>query len=572
MTSNIENIIYWRKRAEEEMKSAIRSAEEIEKELKKAYEEAMLTIENELLAFYQRYGDENGISLAEAKQRLVGKRKNDFTKMVKEYAEYVKTQYENGIDISQLSSFEELAKKINATRLEDLLFQIKKQITEIGIEEQKLLEEALANLYEDVYYENAYYLQKSIGVEAKFNVIPKDIVKQSVKREWLGSSFSDRIWTDKDKLISILNQLIPQSFIIGSNPEVVAEQMSKKLNASYKSSVRLARTEMNHICNDARIQLYKDANVEAYRFVATLDTKTSEICREMDGTVINIEDAESGVNLPPLHPNCRSTTIPETEYGEIEERVAKDPETGKRQYVPGSMTYKQWAEENFPRTNNYRKRVMKGENLAPTGMSTDVPQNDQVFVIADEKIKKKLKNDAKELISKLSKDERKAIESYYGSQSSVMNGILRGTIDKNNQSYSNEIVKLNNLLKKALSKNDVGVDIKVMKALDDGFFANYSETLNSMIKDGNFETAEKVIREKFIGKVFADKGFMSTSLNGDFGADNKIRFEIDVPKESNGAYIEDEEELLLNADTALIVNGVRIEDGKLVIGTRAIQN
>jgi hypothetical protein len=41
---------------------------------------------------------------------------------------------------------------------------------------------------------------------------------------------------------------------------------------------------------------------------AFLDNRTSAICREMDGKYFKITEKKIGVNAPPLHPSCRSTT------------------------------------------------------------------------------------------------------------------------------------------------------------------------------------------------------------------------------------------------------------------------
>lgn len=50
--------------------------------------------------------------------------------------------------------------------------------------------------------------------------------------------------------------------------------------------------------------------IEKYEFVAEVDSKTSDICLELNGKIFNIKDAEVGKNLPPMLPNCRSTIVP----------------------------------------------------------------------------------------------------------------------------------------------------------------------------------------------------------------------------------------------------------------------
>ena len=70
----------------------------------------------------------------------------------------------------------------------------------------------------------------------------------------------------------------------------------------------LVRTSVNQVANSASQQVYR-ANQDittTYKYVATLDSRTSAICRALDG-----KDFEYGKGpTPPQHFNCRSTTVP----------------------------------------------------------------------------------------------------------------------------------------------------------------------------------------------------------------------------------------------------------------------
>jgi SPP1 gp7 family putative phage head morphogenesis protein len=72
--------------------------------------------------------------------------------------------------------------------------------------------------------------------------------------------------------------------------------------------ITLVRTSINQVANTASQQVY-EANqdiTKKYRYVATLDTRTSAICRALDG-----QEFEYGKGpMPPQHFNCRSTTVP----------------------------------------------------------------------------------------------------------------------------------------------------------------------------------------------------------------------------------------------------------------------
>jgi SPP1 gp7 family putative phage head morphogenesis protein len=103
----------------------------------------------------------------------------------------------------------------------------------------------------------------------------------------------------------------------------------------------LVRTSINQVANTASQQVY-EANqdiTKKYRYVATLDTRTSAICRANDG-----REFEYGKGpTPPLHFACRSTTVPVIDY---EGLGFSPPPPGKRAsmkgQVPADTSYGEW--------------------------------------------------------------------------------------------------------------------------------------------------------------------------------------------------------------------------------------
>ena len=60
-----------------------------------------------------------------------------------------------------------------------------------------------------------------------------------------------------------------------------------------------------------------------------------------------MKDRKAGVNYPPMHPYCRSTTISVIDDKILRnmKRSAYNPETGRTEMVPADMTYEQWYEK-----------------------------------------------------------------------------------------------------------------------------------------------------------------------------------------------------------------------------------
>ena len=141
---------------------------------------------------------------------------------------------------------------------------------------------------------------------------------------------------------------LKEEFMIGALTGKTEKEMTDSINEQFLSgrnkARRLVRTESSYIHNEAHFQAYKDYGIEEYRFVATLDLRTSQICRERDGSVYRVNDKKIGVNAPPMHPWCRSTTIMNLDDETMHnlERFARDPVTGERMKVPADETYKEW--------------------------------------------------------------------------------------------------------------------------------------------------------------------------------------------------------------------------------------
>jgi len=102
----------------------------------------------------------------------------------------------------------------------------------------------------------------------------------------------------------------------------------------------LVRTSINQVANAASQQVY-EANqdiAKKYRYLATLDTRTSSICRALDG-----REFEYGKGpTPPQHFNCRSTTVPVLDLPPDAQPLPVGKRAAAGGMVPGNTTYGEW--------------------------------------------------------------------------------------------------------------------------------------------------------------------------------------------------------------------------------------
>lgn len=67
---------------------------------------------------------------------------------------------------------------------------------------------------------------------------------------------------------------------------------------------------MVFLASNAAVKAYKDAGVKRVRYDTINDDRRTEICTELDGSEIDIDEIKIGVNAPPMHYNCRSWLTP----------------------------------------------------------------------------------------------------------------------------------------------------------------------------------------------------------------------------------------------------------------------
>lgn len=111
----------------------------------------------------------------------------------------------------------------------------------------------------------------------------------------------------------LLAAILPQPTT--GNPISRDDLLKRIQNTLSVGSVRatnIARTELTNAYNRGRVAMgLRSTLVEAFRFIAILDTRTTEICRSRDGMIIAANDTVGlAGNTPSMHYMCRSTLSP----------------------------------------------------------------------------------------------------------------------------------------------------------------------------------------------------------------------------------------------------------------------
>ena len=508
---------YWKERfLKEEQRVYDLSEEEIKKQLLE-YDKAIASLNRDIEIWYNRIAKNNDVSLAEAKRLLSAKELKEFRWTVDEYIKYGK---ENGITKDWSKQLENASARVHIDRLEALKIQTRGQIEKLYNGRESGFKNFLKNVYTDQHQRTAFEFAKETGVGTNFYKINENLVENIIKKPWAldGKNFSDRIWSDKEKLINTLHTEMTQGFIRGDSLEDITKRITVKMNVSKSNVKRLVRTESAAYRSKAQLKAFQDLEVEKYQVLATLDVRTSDICQDMDGKVFELKDYEIGTTAPPFHVNCRSVTIPYFDDEEEGERAARDPETGKTVYVSDKMTYKEWKQkflkdnEKDGLKNDENKGIINVENIIPLDIE-ELKYIDPYKNILQEEHYQNWK-------TSINSVEEKAIKRYTSEEYTVWNDFLRNGTKTKDATVISGI----NILKEVLSRYTTQKQMTVYR----GTYARFGIE--------NFK----------IGEIIElDKGFMSSTfykeITDDFsGGEGSVLYRIRVPVGKKvGAYVDE---------------------------------
>ena len=309
----------------------------------KVYQEAKTYLDKEINKIFDKFQRDYGLSQVDARQVLKNmKDKKDLNELRK-----VLEARPNDPNIQRLlADLDSPAYSFRMKRLERLSDDLDRMRESIYHSEKTGSDAFYSDLMKDSYYKATFDLQQQTGLAYGFSRLPESEIKHLQSFSWVddGSTYSTDIWKNTGKLTSSIKDELLISLMTGRDTRETAQAIAERFNVGQNDARRLVRTESAFFHNQMELLSYEEADIEKYIFVAVLDKRTSRICQEHDNQVYDRDKATPGVNFPPMHPWCRSTTVAydeDADYSKLKRR-ARNPKTNKVEYVPADMTYKEW--------------------------------------------------------------------------------------------------------------------------------------------------------------------------------------------------------------------------------------
>nr|DAT04135.1 MAG TPA: minor capsid protein [Caudoviricetes sp.] len=488
---------YWSQRKANLIYEQMDKAEKRADKFDRVYEEAKDYLDKEINKIFDKFQRDYGLSENVARQVLkTMKDKKDLANLRR-----MLEARPNDPNIQRLlADLDSPAYSYRMKRLERLSDDLDRIRESIYHSEKTGSDAFYSDLMKDSYYKATFDLQQKTGLAYGFSGLPESEIKHLQSFSWVGdgSTYSTDIWKNTGKLTSSIKDELLMSLMTGRDIRGTAQAIAERFNAGQNDARRLVRTESAFFHNQMELLSYEEADIEKYIFVAVLDKRTSRICQEHDNVVYRVDEAVPGVNYPPLHPWCRSTTIAHDEdidYSKLERR-ARDPETGKVEYVPADMSYKEW----------YSKYVADKEVVKESKPEVD----DKVFVADDtneiDDFFKKQKSYQK-WYNGLNEKQKDAIFNYTMSPHEQINSVMRQGYEEYRKNglrgiETSEIPYVERYLQENLEHS------KMLETV----FGSY-ETEESFITYRGTTAEQSYFNNLIVGQTTViDKAFMSTSL------------------------------------------------------------
>ena len=259
---------YWIDRIANETYKIYNSLEEKNRALLEMYQEATLSIQDELFSIAQKINQGKTLTLS---------------------------------DMHKYNRLSVLKKNI-----ENIIEQLTENVESFGTIN-------MINAGKEVYKNVRSNIQ-----DISFSIPNQRVMEEMLNKPWHGGNFSKRLWKNTQTLAMNLNDILTIGLTQGKTTTEIAVELKNRMNKGFNDCHKLVRTETMHYLNESAFKAYKDGGCEEVEIYAAKDERTCEICGARHGKRYKIDKRP----ILPFHPNCRCTYLPviNEEGKELEEK------------------------------------------------------------------------------------------------------------------------------------------------------------------------------------------------------------------------------------------------------------
>lgn len=240
--------------------------------------------------------------------------------------------------------------ELTKAKLKEVLVQLRNAQTQVMLD---AVDKLMPELEKIAGYEAEFEAKSfgEVGVEVAITYVPAKKAfaaamgqPLSATGQMLDSFVKD--WSASE--VEAVNNLITKGYADGWTNQQLVQAIRGTKKAGYADGIiakigrdadAVVRTAVQHVASSARMATWSANSdiVKGYRWVSTLDSKTTATCRSLDGKVFELGKGPR----PPIHIRCRSTTVAELDsrFDFLDEGATRSSATG---YVDGDLSYYDW--------------------------------------------------------------------------------------------------------------------------------------------------------------------------------------------------------------------------------------
>ena len=358
----MDNQEYWDKRFIELESLLNKKIKLSEKEIKELSKRVSRKFNREISYWLHKFAENNSLTIKAAKEMLNNEELEDFLYTLDDYIEMGRSLKVNN---EWLETMVNMSSKHHITKYAVANTVLRQHVETFISQEFPIIHNAILDTYKESFYRTSYEIGKKVPLDVEMFKPNEKKLDLILKKPWTddGIEFSERIWgKHRSDLVNKLKKTLENSIIQGDAPEKITKELVKGFGVTEKQAKNLLHTESAYFGEQARKEVFRELGVKKYKYVATLDIKTSSICRKLDGKIFDEKDRKVGVNCPPMHSFCRSTTAPYIKELEgLGERASRDKK-GKTVLVPNNMTYEEWYKKYVESDKEYSVKEKKWKN------------------------------------------------------------------------------------------------------------------------------------------------------------------------------------------------------------------
>lgn len=180
--------------------------------------------------------------------------------------------------------------------------QLQQELQKLGDKTHKLMSKKFIEQYQNIY--------ESVALKdsSMFNTIDEATANQMINQIWCadGKNWSERIWTNTDKLQQALNDNLIHCVVSGKTTSELNRMLQQDFKASFSRADALIRTEMAHIQTQSARDRYFNAGITEVEVLVDADERTCPVCAKLENKRFSIN-----AKMPvPAHTRCRCCIIP----------------------------------------------------------------------------------------------------------------------------------------------------------------------------------------------------------------------------------------------------------------------